>query len=227
MKITPIRLIVGLFLLAGLIFMAQLARGVPGAATAEPTPHIMGAPTPVTVEPTAETTVAPANTPAPVNTPAPTQPPAPTEAPAAPAEPMLSQGLGLPRDLWEAGRGGGAGTEDVSGFRRYADGVIVSFQDDVTGASTVWYLEREFPAPVSLDLARSFARPIIPADSELVETYEPRENRTGDLFASAWLKDRFADTMWTNAAPGQFLVLYRTDAQGNVTSFVITLGNNP
>jgi hypothetical protein len=236
------------------LLLALVACGTPPEA-AQPTPHIMGAPTPATVvpaaaAPTAAATAAPTEAPTatpeptatsrPTNTPrptvAPTAVPQPTEAPtAAPAvEAALSGGLGLAREAWEAAHG--PGTKDVLGYVYEGGAYNVLFQDDPAGVSTVWNIEQRFPGSgVSLDDARAISAALLPSDRSLTKTYTPVDGRTVDLYRSEWLKGRFPATMkigqseytmWTEGEPGDFITLYR-NATGKVTSIIITIGNAP
>ena len=138
--------------------------------------------------------------------------PAPA-APAPTAAPLPSGALGLLRTDWEATHG--LGRAMPGGFGQNYDGTIVSYQNDPSGAETAWLIE--------------------PQDSTFIRTFE-QNDRTIDLYHSEWLKNRFPATFkikdtemsyWLGGEPGDFTVLYRADADGRVTSFVIGLGNNP
>lgn len=160
--------------------------------------------------------------------------PAPA-APAPTAAPLPSGALGLLRTDWEATHG--LGRAMPGGFGQNYDGTIVSYQNDPSGAETAWLIEQQWaPDDVrTYDAARSAAQRLAPQDSTFIRTFE-QNDRTIDLYHSEWLKNRFPATFkikdtemsyWLGGEPGDFTVLYRADADGRVTSFVISIGNNP
>jgi len=213
------------------------------AATEAPKPTIA----PLTAAPPSATPEPPLPTPVPSATPSPEPPKptpvpptpvppttTPTEAPAAIAAPApQSNGLGLTREQWEARHG--AGTDDPISGVDYANGFIINYQADPSGADTVWMIEQRFKPALSLSDAKAIAKLVIPMDSKLVESHIDPDGRTVELYISEWLKDRFPATMkigtgdvsmWTNGEPGNFTVLYRGD-QREARSILIGIGNAP
>ncbi|MEZ4591847.1 MAG: hypothetical protein R3D55_12005 [Chloroflexota bacterium] len=186
------------------------------------------------IEPTAmlrptETAVPPTGTSAPTDTAVPTNTAEPNEAPetnqptAAPGQ-IDSGGLGLSRQEWELAHewlGEGIGSS-----QNYANGYAVYFYSD-----RVWHLEQEYALDgLLLNEARIFAENLIPADSEFVRTYSPDgiPELTVDLYSSESLAQLFDPDLFTEAEPGNFIVIFGDYEQdGRVTRLVIGLGNNP
>lgn len=161
--------------------------------------------------------------------------PAPA-APAPTAVPLPSGALGLLRANWEAAHGTGKRSATSLGHD-YGGGLTIAYQNDPSGAETAWFIEQQWASDDvrTYDAARSAAQRLAPLDSTLVRTFQ-KNDRTIDLYHSEWLKSRFPATQkigdadhsfWDGGEPGDFIVLYRADADGRVTSFVISIGNNP
>jgi hypothetical protein len=144
-----------------------------------------------------------------------------------------SSGIGLARADWERLHGN-PGRDTGGGFIEYEGGrYLVRFAD-----GNVAYIERIWGdrGAVPLDVARRESKNVIPADSKLDRTYTAKNGGMVDLYMSASLKPRFSDipsprggatlSKWIGGKPGNFIVLYRQNG-GQVTSFVIDIGNNP
>lgn len=186
--------------LAGLALTAALA----ACGTAAPA-------TPTAPAPTAVATVAPTAVPA-----KPTVAPAPTK-PA--VVDVRSSGLGRPKADWERAYG----QPDKNG--KYADGVFyATFKDE-----RVAHLERTWgdrdPKQKAFVLGALGA--LLPADKQLVGPVASSGGTQGELYRSEALAKAFPAEAFTGGEPGQFVVLYRTNPTGGVTSAVAALGNNP
>ena len=160
-----------------------------------------------------------------------------TEAEAA-APAFASGGLGLDLDAWEAIHG--EGEEDaVPGWRSYDDRRYV-----VAGTleGRIDHLERHWEEGegVTFEEARAESRRLMPADAQLVETYQLPGGYTVDLYVSASLAQRFPDTVeidgsefstWVGGEPGNFTVGFgdygTTPEVDRVTWIVMAIGNNP
>lgn len=205
-------LLVGVAALALVCGAVIITAGILNMNTQPPSAPVAAAPT--AVPPTA--------TPAPTNTPRPTSAPTPAEPAATPA-PLRSGGMGLTRAQWEGVHG--KGTKD-SLYWRYGD-TFVGYFSDPAGVETVALLELRWKPGLTKEEAQAAIRAVSPDDSTLVKAYQTDLGQTVDLFASAWLKDRYQNPdAWVNGEPGQFAVSYHIN-DGVVTSAIIGPGNNP
>lgn len=168
--------------------------------------------TSVPLKPTA--TTKPTDVPKATNTP---MPPAATAPPA-----FKSGGLGKTRAEWEAVYQ--KPEKEQSGLITYANGnYYIMFLD-----GRVSYIEHRWgdQDAKSLDYATGAAKPLLPTDAKLLQTYKSRAGSTVDLFHSDALAQIFPAEAFIAGAPGDFVVIYG-DITGKVTRFVIGLGNNP
>jgi hypothetical protein len=150
-----------------------------------------------------------------------------TTAPAAPAFP--SGGLGASQNQWEAVHGAGVAS---AGMHAYEDQLYVLTYN----SGNIDHLEVSLPDTYTIDDARAVAITFTPTDSTLVKTYTSDTGQLVDLYHSDTLAERFPATVtigtsevssWTNAEPGDFIVIYRPAAEGRVSGLVLGLGNNP
>ncbi|MCC6603127.1 MAG: hypothetical protein IT327_07950 [Anaerolineae bacterium] len=190
-------------------------------ATLEISPTAMARP--------AKTAVLSTDIPAPVDTAVPTSTAEPVMAteisqPTAVPGEIASGGLGLSRQEWELAHewlGEGIGSSQT-----YTNGYAVYFCDD-----RVWQLEQEYALDgLPLSEARVFAGTLIPVDSEFIKTYSPDglPELTVDLYLSESLAQLFDPNLFTEAEPGNFIVIFGDYEQdGRVTRMVIGLGDNP
>lgn len=93
----------------------------------------------------------------------------------------------------------------------------------------LWYLERHWGdrAPVTVDAARAEGKGLAPTDAVLVKSYTSGKGQSVDLYKSAWLASQMTGDTWTGGEPGNFIVIYRTNAAGKVFTIVAATGNNP
>lgn len=253
--LVPVALIVlccvGIFLFA---LVDVSVREIGLLPTYTPTPTIAPPDTP-SPTPFPTDTPLPTDTPTPTETPLPTETPGPTDTPLPPTdtpEPthtpvdtpiptdtpvtsnstssFVSGGLGLSQVDWEKVHT----KTDLdyiamgTGYDRIYD---VVFQE-----SNVWYIERQWSTdnPVTPDVIKVESQGLIPADSQLVETYSPegRPETIVNLYMSESLKSRFnsensvTGNWWTGGESGNFTVQYNQYDYG-VTRMIIALGNNP
>lgn len=201
--------VVGLALVCGAVIITA---GILNMGTQPPSAPVAAAPT----------AVSPTATPVPTNTPRPTELP-PTAEPTAPPEPLRSGGMGLTRAQWEGVHG--KGTKDTL-YWRYGD-TFVGYFSDPAGAETVALLELRWKPGLTKEEARTAIRAVSPDDTQFVKAYQTDLGQIVDLFASAWLKDRYQNPdTWVSGEPGQFAVSYHI-YDGVVTSAIIGPGNNP
>jgi len=170
-----------------------------------------------------EAAVSPAQQPDPADTAVPTNIPEPEQPTAVPGA-IDSGGLGLSRQEWEQAheRAG----EGVGSFEEYADNFSAIFLSD-----RVWHLEQAYELDeLTLEEARLSVGNLIPADSERVETYSPEgfPELVVDLYLSQSLAELFDPDLFTEAEPGNFIVIFGDpDRDGRVSRMVVGLGNNP
>lgn len=135
------------------------------------------------------------------------------------ANQRLSGGLGLSQNEWEQFHYRSDLNYSVVGTA-YEGGYDVVFQE-----GKVWSIQRQWSSEeaVTPEVAEAESKNLIPADSQLIETYHPagRPETVVHLYRSEWLKPRFSAE-----SSGDFTVQYNAGNQG-VSRLVITLGNNP
>jgi hypothetical protein len=136
-------------------------------------------------------------------------------------EQLGSQGLGLSIDEWDQIHIKG---QEYGGFVNYDNNQFALMTSDrrISHLEVVWGDEN------ALDFtdAKIKASKYIPYDSQLIEKYEPGENRIVERFSSQKLKPLFSEIAWLGSPPGEFIIIYRAYEFG-VSSIVIALGNNP
>lgn len=151
-----------------------------------------------------------------------TTPNAPLPSKTVPAVEDSLVGLGSTKDYWNVVH---RFHDDQQGFVSYDQGkYVVSFSSD----KRIWYLEIVWgdENAVTLDYAMKDARTFIPEDSQYLDTYEPREYRIVEHFSSTQLSSLFDEISWLGSPAGEFIVIYRIYNK-KVTSYLISLGNNP
>ena len=210
--------------------------------TIEPTntPQPTATPVPPTDTPTIEptnTSVPSTNTPTrePTNTPIPpTNTPEPTDEPVLVSDNgngYLSGGLGLSKADWDSSH-----TETNLDYQPFGTGYD-NIYDVAFQIGNVWYIDRQWDTNnfVTLDVAEIVGQSLIPADSQLVETYSPEgiPEIIVNLYFSESLKSRFRNedetlfgNWWFGGEPGNFIVSYSV-YDGEVARMVIGIGNNP
>ncbi len=158
-----------------------------------------------------------------VRLPAATVAPATATAPATPPQ-FRSGGFARTRAEWE--RTNGQPERNTAGLLTYSGGrYLVIYSGD-----RVAHLERIWDAgdAKSLDFATGALNPLLPSDARLVRSYRsPRSGSPVDLYQSPALAALFPSDAFIGGQPGEFIVSYRMRSDGEVTSFVMRLGNNP
>jgi hypothetical protein len=138
--------------------------------------------------------------------------PTPTPAPAL---------LGSEYAIWAAAYG--EPTEGSGGYQVYGDWEILDF-----GAGRAQHVERQYDPAAPIDTVLADVAAILPADSVLVSEYSPegRPEAKVSLYSSASLATLLPDSAWSNAGPGQFIVIYKVFDEG-VQRVIVGTGNNP
>ncbi len=184
-----------------------------------------------TISSTAVPTAKPTATPSlPTATARPTNIPPPTAVPTiAPAPPTAvpryaSGGLGLIQADWENTYG--KPNRDNSGVKSYANDqyVIIYLEGRVSHLERVWG-DRDTKTQA---FALGAVTPHFPRDAKKVESYiSPRSGNPVDRFHSDSLASLFPAANFVGGEPGDFIVIYRMNTAGRVTSAVVGIGNNP
>ena len=204
-----------------------------GAAPSAPTPSPPPtAPvvtrTPAAVTATSVVAAVPSPTPAPrpiatsipaTVTPAPTARPEPTKSTKPAAVDVRSLGLGRPKADWERTYG----QPDKNGA--YANGAYwVTFSED-----RVAHLERTWGDrdAKSKDFVMGALATLLPADKKLIGQVASSGGTPGELYRSEALAMAFTPAAFIGGEPGDFVILFRTQAGGRITSIVAAIGNNP
>lgn len=101
---------------------------------------------------------------------------------------------------------------------------------DVMFDENAFYIDRFFKNKhfLTLKQAREEAERLLPTDSKLIKHYvmKDRDGAVIYMYHSESLKDRFSPNSWTNAQPGDFIILYKV-FHGEVQRYIIAIGNNP
>jgi hypothetical protein len=138
-------------------------------------------------------------------------------------EPPISnfQGLGSSSEEWNQYHQKGISS---GGITSYDDDhfALTTYNDKINHLEIVWGDDKA----LSFDEAKAVASKYIPSDSQLEETYIPREYRVVERYTSSSLAPNFDDLAWLGSPPGEFIIIYRNYDQ-KVSSVVIALGNNP
>lgn len=147
--------------------------------------------------------------------------PTPTKQPTA-APTFRSGGFAKSRAEWESMYQ--KPEQEQSGTFTYANGNYFVMYTE----GRVAYLEHRWgdKDAKSLDFATGAAKPLLPSDAVLKQTYKARSGNTVDLYHSDLLAPLLSAGAFIGGAPGDFTIIYR-DITGKVTSYVIALGNNP
>lgn len=160
--------------------------------------------------------------------PTPTLRPAPTAAqPAATATPapvdVRSIGLGRTRADWERSNGKPQKSDGIGAT--YADGIyyVVFDNDRVAHLERIWGDANA----KTVDFVLGATKSMIPADAKEVRAIKSAGGSPGILYHSGVLASVFPAASFINGDPGDFVLLFRTNSAGSVTSAVMGLGNNP
>jgi len=152
------------------------------------------------------------------------------------AEDIVSGGLGLSKQLWEAKQG----SPDLKcpsnlPYTCYEGGkYMVSYMND-----HIWILEIYLhPLPytfknpgISIEESRSLSKNFVPSDSRFIKTYKSQSGSNVDLYMSESLKSLepsfSANTpgVWTGGEVGNFIVIH--SGTDEVQLIIIATGNNP
>lgn len=149
---------------------------------------------------------------------------------------IMSGGLGLSKQLWEA-KQGKPDTKCPSNlpYTCYSGGkYMVSYMENY-----IWMLEINIsPLPhtnktsgISIEESRSLSKNFIPIDGRLIKTYKNLSGSTVDLYMSKALKSlepylpANALGIWTGGEVGNFIVIH--SGTDNIKRIVIGTGNNP
>lgn len=144
--------------------------------------------------------------------------PEPTE-PVIEPDSFASGGLGLSKAAWEqTHKLSEKGYIDIYDNGKY----LVTFVDD-----KVQYLEVELSdgSKLSPEDARAMTKPLLPQDSQFVETYTHLDTLLVDIYTSKSLKERFEPDWWFGSEPGTFITIYGLFSSGSKVT--ISTGNNP
>jgi hypothetical protein len=132
---------------------------------------------------------------------------------------LRSQGLGRPKADWERAYG----PPDKNGI--YANGAYAAtFKDD-----RVAHLERSWGDKDAKTKAFVLGAlgAMLPDDKQLVGPVASSGGTQGEHYRSATLAQAFPAASFTGGEPGDFIILYRTNPAGGVTSAVVAIGKNP
>lgn len=148
----------------------------------------------------------------------------PTVAPTSPpVVAFRSGGLGKTRAEWEATYR--EPEDETVGMFTYANGNYrVMFSEGRVG-----HIEHSWgdQNKKSRAFADGATRPLIPNDAQLIEEYKsPRSGSTVVRYRSNSLAAILPAAAFTGGEPGDFIIIYR-DTTGQITSYIIALGNNP
>ena len=149
---------------------------------------------------------------------------------------IVSGGLGLSKQLWEA-KQGKQDTKCPSNlpYTCYSGGkYMVGYMENY-----IWMLEVYVsPLPhtsktsgISIEESRSLSKKFIPVDGRLIKTYKNRSGSTVDLYISENLKSlepylpANALGVWTGGEVGNFIVIH--SGTDKIKRIVIGTGNNP
>lgn len=201
----------------------------PSEPAASPEAAEAPSPTPIVIVVTATPESAtPAPAPAvPAASPSPVASPAPAEEPAS-----APGGLGNPRSDFDATYGSPAG-QTPNGLIVYRDNNFeyhAAFVPDLNGRSALLVLIPQSPPTVPLDQAQTLAHSLLPRDVEPPETTPEVndqfavEHFTSQLLAQALPSSAFAAG---GGEPGQLLIVYQKNAQGDITRWMLGAGNDP
>lgn len=204
--------------------VSQLTENDPTATTEQATATTK--PPTATTEPATATTKPPTATAEPPA--ATTEPPTatvedfPTKTSVIEAGSVESGGLGLARSEWEVGHTPQDPTHYAPLWTGYDGLYDVAFQEEM-----VWLIDAQWAEPLTVDEVETLSQVLIPADSQLIETYSPegRPETTVHLYMSDFLKGQFAGEVWIGGEPGNFTVQYNV-FDGGVGRLVVTTGNN-
>lgn len=134
-----------------------------------------------------------------------------------------SGALGLSRSDWERHHGS-AIAEDSAYARYHLDDADVFLNFVHGGGATYVLVKYSTKDKVALEVARSFARTLVPVDSTLIRTYFPEEGGTADSFISDALTH--LDEDWEGYPSGSFTIWYSI-GEGGVSGFTIRTGKSP
>lgn len=137
------------------------------------------------------------------------------------AKPVTSGGLGLTLSEMMSKYG----NSETLGGVTYFKNRVVSWD----GQTRMEYSYQNAGATATLSQAKKQAKVFIPTDAKL--TREAAQSspypRTVQFYQSSWLARKVSSkSAWGSAKPGTFIVIYRR-ADGPVTSFVASCGDNP
>jgi hypothetical protein len=68
---------------------------------------------------------------------------------------------------------------------------------------------------------------MLPDDKQLIGPVASSGGTQGEHYRSATLAQAFPAASFTGGEPGDFIILYRTNPAGGVTSAVVAIGKNP
>lgn len=131
-------------------------------------------------------------------------------------------GLGASIDVWD--RAHKPDGLDAGGYHLYDNKRFAL--NDIDGKVNYMEIIWGDDAARNFEDAKALALQYIPSDSQLEETYSPREYRVVERYTSASLAPLFDDASWYGSPPGVFIIIYRKYDFG-VSSVVLALGNNP
>lgn len=134
-----------------------------------------------------------------------------------------SGALGLSRSDWERRHGSAIG-EDSAYAKYHLDDADVFLNFVHGGGATYVLVKYSSTDKVSLEVARSFAKTLIPVGSALIRTYSPEEGGTADSFISDALSH--LDEDWEGYPSGGFTIWYSIQ-EGGVSGFTIRTGKSP
>lgn len=140
------------------------------------------------------------------------------------AQPYASGGLGLTVAAWQKEHG--PGTPRSFGLA-YEDGHFWALSGE---DGRLIHIEQEIPA-MSIEDARILSTQLMPADAQLVGSYYADFGLLVDLYYSPSLIEQIPNDDWTDAEPGNFMVIYGQygppEGVGPVTDLLVATGNNP
>ena len=184
-----------------------------------------------TLQPTVTSTL----TPIPTGTPEPTSKPAPTNTPTPERTPTDTPDLAdISEDVFDSGGLGLAKAAWEKEHRETGKDILGPIYDEryiiIFIGNNIQYIERQWSTnnSVTSEAVETESKNLIPADSQLIETYSPegRPETIVNLYLSESLKSRFDADWWIGGEPGNFTVQYNV-LDGKVTRMIIATGNNP
>lgn len=140
------------------------------------------------------------------------------------ATPVFTNGLGMTLAEWEIAHG--KPTQELSGTFIYEQSggsyFVVPYNNKLSQVEYGWATEL-MPA---FDAAKAMAQALMPRDAQYRSTYTSSAGNTIEVYFSQYLADNYPDALYSGII-GEFIVSYRNQSDGKISSVSVATGNNP